>query len=111
MKKGKHFYSHIVTTDSIVIALGNLGIGEEEKAHLVHLAETNLHNVILDAILSELSEDDKKKFLLHLHEDDHGKIWELLNDKTDNIEEKITKAAEDLKKQLHKDIEETREKA
>ena len=39
--------------------------------------------------------------------EDHDRVWKLLKEKTKNIEEKIKKAAEALKKQLHKDIKET----
>ena len=35
-------------------------------------------------------------------------IWELLNEKVQNIENKIKTVAEDLKKELHKDIEDSK---
>lgn len=104
MKKNKHFYSHIVDTTSLTIAIGNINVSPEERLHLLDLAESNIHHAILDAILSELSEEDKKKFVEHLHEDNHDEIWKLLNSKIDNVEDKIKKAADDLTKELHKDI-------
>lgn len=104
MKKGKHFYSHIVDTSTITLEIGNMEMSQEERLHLLSLAESNIHHAILDSILSELSETDKKKFVEHLNSDSHDDIWELLNSKIKNVEEKIKKSAEDLKKELHKDI-------
>ncbi len=105
----KHFYSHIVETESIVIELNQIDLTEEEKAHLISLMDSNLHHTILDAILSELSNEDKKVFLKHLAHKDHDKVWQLLNEKIKNIESKIKKASEDLKEQLRKDIKEAKE--
>lgn len=106
----KHFYSHIIETESIVVELNQMGLTEEEKTHLVSLIDSNLYHTILDAILSELSKEDKKIFLKHLSLENHDKIWELLNGKIKNIEDKIKKASEDLKEQLQKDIKEAKEK-
>lgn len=107
----KHFYSHIVETSSLSLALGDMDLSQEERLHLVSLVESNLHHTILDAVLSELSEEDKKIFLHHVAHNEHDRVWELLNKKVENIEEKIKNAAESLKKELHKDIEDARSKS
>ncbi len=106
----KHFYSHLVETDSIVVLINELDASDEEKAHLIALVDSQLHHTILDAILSELSEDDKRSFLKHLMHEEHDKIWNHLNSKVDNIEVKIKKAADDLKQELHEDIKEAKGK-
>ncbi|HXS15437.1 MAG TPA: hypothetical protein VN711_04870 [Candidatus Saccharimonadales bacterium] len=106
----KYFYSHLIETDSLVVALSELGLSEEEKAHLLGIIESSLHHAILDAILSELSEKDKALFLEQLSKDDNEKIWEFLSSKIDGIEDKIKKTAKILKEELHKDISETKEK-
>lgn len=100
----KHFYSHIVETDTVLYELHRMEFSEEEKSHLISLVDTSLHHAVLDAILTELSEDDKRIFLTHVAHDEHGKIWNLLNEKVNGVEDKIQKAAEDLKKALYKDI-------
>lgn len=100
----KHFYSHLVEIDALVIELHKMELSDEEKAHLITLIDSSLHHTILDAVLSELSEEDKKIFLTHVAHDQHDKIWEHLNTKVDTIEEKIKLVAESLKKQLHEDI-------
>lgn len=104
MKKGKHFYSHIIDTSSITLEIGNMKLSQEERVHLLSLTESNIHHAVLDAILSELSEDDKKKFMEHMHADNHDEIWKLLSSRINNVEERIKKAAEDLKKELSEDI-------
>lgn len=81
-----------------------------ERMHLVSLADATLYHVIVDTILCELSKEDKKAFLLHLSMGENDKIWELLLTKVENIEEKIKLAAENIKKELHKDIEEVKKK-
>ena len=104
----KHFYSHIVETSSISLALGEIEFSSDERKHLIQLASENLHHAILEAVLSELSDKDKQKFLLLLATDEHDKIWKLLTERVDHIEDKIKKTAEELKKELHKDIEDSR---
>lgn len=104
----KHFYSHLVDIESLKIGLEEMDLSKKERSHLVEIVESSVHHAVLDAVLSELSEKDKKIFLQHLISDEHDKIWEILNKKAENIEEKIKKAAEDLKEQLHKDIEEAK---
>lgn len=103
-----HFYSKLVATDSILEALNELNLSDDQKAHLLGIVESSLHHAILDAILSELSEKDKHIFLEKLDENDNEKIWKFLNEKIDKIEEKIVQTAESLKKELHQDIQETK---
>lgn len=103
-KKGKHFYSHIIETSTFSLGLGDIELSKVERLELLSLAHDNLHHTILDTVLSELSEEDKKLFLQHLALDDHDKIWLLLNSKVKNIEEKIKKITEEVKEELHQDI-------
>lgn len=106
----KHFYHHIVETSSISLALGDLEMTPEERVHLVSLAEANLHHMILDSVLSELSGEDKKKFLHLVAQNKHDEVWKLLKEKATDIEEKIRKAAAAVTKELHRDIEEAKQK-
>lgn len=106
----KHFYSHLVNLESLTIEFDKMDLSNEEKSHLISLAHSSLHYAVLDVVLSMLSESDKKLFLEHLDFDDQNKTWKMLKDKIENIEEKIKITAEDLKKQLHKDIEEVKKR-
>jgi hypothetical protein len=60
----KQFYSHIVETSSISLTLADMELTSDERKELIGLVELNLHKTILDLVLSELSEEDKKQFLL-----------------------------------------------
>lgn len=104
----KQFYSHLVEIESIIIELDKMNLSQEEKLHLAHLVDSSLHHTILNAILSELEDEDKRKFMHHLNEGDHDKIWSLLNEKVSEVEMKIKKAADSLKDELKKDLKEAK---
>ncbi|OGH10201.1 MAG: hypothetical protein A2152_02535 [Candidatus Levybacteria bacterium RBG_16_35_6] len=107
MKKN-HFYAHIVETSSITLELADMDLSKEERLHLLELLNSNIHNSVLDTVLSNLSPDDKKIFLANLHANDHAKIWIHLKSKIMDVEDKIKKSIEDLKKELQKDIDEAK---
>jgi hypothetical protein len=100
----KHFYSHIIEIDSIFITLDLMDMKTEEREDLVTIVESSVHHVVIDTVLTQLSEEDKKMFLSHLVADKHDDIWTLLKEKTRSIEKKILKAVENFKKDIHKDI-------
>lgn len=104
----KFFYSHLIEVESLIVELDKLKLTREQKIHLSGLIDSSLYHTVLDAVLSKLSPTDKKVFLNYLREDDHSKIWEYLNEKVDNIEDKIKKAAHDLMTQLHQDLKEAK---
>jgi hypothetical protein len=104
------FYSHLIEYESLIIELDQLELSEKEKHDLATLADSNLHHTILDNIFSELGEEDKHKFLDHINEENHDKIWALLNEKVERIEEKIKKAAHELKEEMKADIRQAKEK-
>lgn len=104
----KYFYSDLIEIESVIIELDKLDLSPEQKIHLTSLIDSSLHHTILDAVLSQLTPQDKRVFLNHLKEDDHGKIWQFLNEKVDNIEGKVKKAADDLKTELHNDLKEAK---
>lgn len=98
------FYTHLIEIDSITMELDKMDLSLEEKKHLTQLIDASLHNTILDAVLSQLSDCDKRAFLTKLTYEDNTKIWEFLNQKVDKIEEKIKQAAGKLKEELYEDI-------
>lgn len=104
----KYFYSHLVEIQSINQSLDELDLSHEEKLHLAQLIDSSLHHTILDSILSELSNSDKRAFVQHISQNNHGKIWQFLNEKADGIENKIKKVADELKVELHKDLKEAK---
>lgn len=102
--KQKYFYSHIVATADISLALGNMDMPSEDRIKLIALAEENLHHAVIEAILSQLSEEDKKHFLLHLSRNDHEKVWILLKDKLNDAEGIVMRISKEIKDEMHRDI-------
>ncbi len=100
----KNFFDHIVEVDTLHVHIESMDMEPHEKDDIKRIVNDSLYHTILDAILSELSEEDKKVFLSHVVEDNHDKIWGLLNDKIENVEIKIKSAAEVVKKELHEEI-------
>lgn len=103
-----HFYSQIVSFEEVLVELDTLDLSADERHHLGKLVDSNLHHTVLDAILAELSDEDKERFLRLINTDQHDQIWEHLNGKVDNIEDKIKKAAAEITSQMHKDIKEAK---
>lgn len=105
-----HFYSHLIEVDGLFTELDTLDITTEEKQDLVTIVESSIHHVVIDTLLSELSEEDKKTFLSHVASNKHTEVWKLLTEKVDNVHEKIRTAVHGLKKEMHADIKETKKK-
>lgn len=110
MKK-KYFYSHLISIEILGDELDSLNLNPSEKIVLLELADRNIHHEVMDAILSQLDGEDKKKFMELLVEDKHEEIWKHLNDKTNDlsagrqdIEKKIKQAADQIRKELTEDI-------
>ena len=104
----KHFYSYHIDIESVEIEINSLDINEHEKKHLKELAESHIHHAVLDVVLSELNQEDKKTFISYLNTKDHEKIWKFLQGKVENIENKILAAASHIKKELLADINESK---
>lgn len=106
----KQFYSHIVEVETIYVALDGLTLSDGEKNHLKEVIDTNMYHTILDVVLSELPEQDRKMFLDKLAEDDHEKTMDFLQKRILNIEDKIKRVAKELVSELHQDVKETKAK-
>lgn len=106
----KRFYSHLIEIESLVVELESIDLADHEKHELAQLVDSNIHNVVMDAILSKLPESDKRKFAEIANLEDHKKIWDFLKDRSDDIEDEIKKAAREMKKKMEEDIKEAKEK-
>lgn len=100
----KFFYNDLVAIETLFEELDTLELNENEKRELQEIAHTHIHQSVIDAVLSHLKEDDKKKFLELLAAGEDGKIWEHLNTRVEKIEDKIKAAAAQTKKELASDI-------
>jgi len=101
-----YFYAHIVNPHDIHMVLDVLDITPEEKSHLSSILESSLHHHIVDLILTELPEDHKHTFLIHLTDDNHNAMWTLVKEKIENPEEKIRLSLEQFKQDILHDIQE-----
>jgi hypothetical protein len=107
----KHFYSKLVNDEALLLELEGLELEPEEKDEMQKMIASHLHHSILEAILDELSEEDKQVFLQHMAHENHDKVWEHLRGKIENIEEKIKRTADSTMDVLYKDIKEVKEEA
>ena len=102
--KHQFFYSHLVETTEIELKISQMTLSKDEKTHLSSLLEANIHSTVVNTVLSELSEDDKKKFLQNLVSDNHQETLEHLKTKIVNLEDKIKKSIGELREELLKDL-------
>ncbi len=103
------FYQKYIVIENLVAELNDLNLSEEERAHLSALVDSSLHHAILDEILSNLNEEDKKTFLHLLNQDpENEKMVDFLNERIDNIEDKIRKVSTELVKEMHEDVKEVK---
>ena len=106
----KFFYTKLVNIETLISNLDELDLSAGEKAHLANLVDSSLHSAILDEILSNLSPEDKKLFLEKLEtEKDHDKILEFLNEKIDNVEDRVKKVSDQLITELNEDLKQAKE--
>ena len=106
-----YFYTKYIVIEELIEELHSLDLSDEERHHLASLVDSSLHHAILDEILSNLNDADKKIFLTKMNENPKDeKLMDFLNEKVENIEGKIKKVAEDLVVEMHKDIKEAKQK-
>jgi hypothetical protein len=105
-----YFYEHIISPDDLYKELEVLDLTDSERNHIVMIVQSTMHHVIMDVILEKLHDDHKHIFLLHIAEDNHEKVWELLREHLHEPEGLILSAIETLKIELLQDIQEAREK-
>lgn len=105
----KNFFDHLIELDDLHEEIRSLDMSDDEKIHILKMVDESIHHTILDAILSELSDEDKKTFLKHLDSENHDTVWDFVNSRIESIEEKIKKAADDIKTELHTDVKSTKE--
>ena len=98
------FYTHLVPVDRLIIKLDKLNLSGDEKEHLITIVNSSVHAVVIDIILSEMEDKDKKIFLNFSQDDKHDLIWEFLHKRIENIEEKISSSAEKILKDFEEDI-------
>ncbi len=103
------FYTKLITIEPLLQEMDSLDLSEEEREHLSNLIDSSLHHVILDQILSNLSDEDKKVFLKKFSDNPNDdKLLEFLNQKVENIEDKIKNVSDELVTKMHSDVKQSR---
>lgn len=101
------FYAKMIDIELLINSLRELDLSDSERAHLAGLIDSSLHSVILDEILSNLSEEDKRLFLEKLEsKKSHDEIIEFLNSRIDKVEDKVKTVSDQLVAELHADLKE-----
>jgi len=111
MKTSNYFYSHLIELDSIFGELEALELSRDQREELAELAHLQVHQAVVDRILSHLNEVDKKRFLELVVLGEDEKIWQHLNERIEKIDDKIKDAAEQIKVELKKDIKKVKSKS
>lgn len=99
-----YFYSHLVEIETITTKLNEIDIAVHEREELVEIVHDTIHHHVIDAVLDELNEEDKKQFLKLLVHNDHDTVWQHLKQKVANIEDKIKSAINTIKQEFHADM-------
>lgn len=103
----KYFFARYIIIDKLIAGLNDLNLSDQERLHLSQLVDSSLHHAILDEILSNLGDSDKKVFLKKLQEDpENEELIEFLKPKIENIEDKIKTVSDQLISKMHKDVKE-----
>lgn len=105
----KYFYSHIIEIESITASLDEVEFTAEQKIHLAFLIDSMIHHTVLDTIFYHLPQEHHAYFVERLKINPEDKaIMDFLISKLDNIESQIKESVEEVKKDLHKDIKESK---
>lgn len=104
------FYSHLIEINIVYAELDSVEMSKEEKARLKELIASNVHHLVIDTVLSNLSLENKKIFLKHLATDDHNEVWKHLTSNIKGIEGKIKKIGKEIKEEFIDDIKKAKSK-
>ncbi len=100
----KYFYHEILDLEWIEAEIDALDVSDIEKKKLADMARYELHQTILEAVLSELSDREKKVFLANVNYDTNERTWNHLVKNIEKIEDKIKNVSETLKRDLKQDL-------
>lgn len=103
----KHFYTHLIDIQSVTIELDKLEMKGQHKKELAGLIDHMIHQSVMDVVMSNLSQQDQHQFVTKLKSDNPKQVMEFLKLRIADIEDQIHKALEELKKELHRDINES----
>lgn len=106
--KRTYFYHYLVVLDPIVVELSSVKIQDKEKKQLLAIVESHIYYRVLDLALSQLSKEEKEKFLQHLDTKNHLAAWDMLKKKNQRIEEIVQTLINTIIQDLLDDIKKTK---
>ncbi|MDP4010862.1 MAG: hypothetical protein Q8P72_01385 [Candidatus Roizmanbacteria bacterium] len=104
----KQFYTHLIDIEELKVDLEKIEIAPHEHQELLTIAHKTIHHIVIDIVLTELDEKEKKIFLSNLSKDDHTLIWSHLKERVENIDEKIKVASRTIIEELRRDLDEVK---
>lgn len=108
----KIFYDSLIMFEEITVELDNYELTEEERNEFINLIDETFHNRILDAILSSLPSEHQETFLSRFHKEPYNQeLFSVLKELSGpDIEDKIKKEAEKIKKEILGEIKKSKKK-
>lgn len=107
----KIFYDHLIKIEEVTIELDNYELTIEEKEEFISLIDETLHNHTLEVILTSIPKNLHEDFLSMFHQAPHKlELLYFLKKEAPDIEEKIKKNSEIIKKEILSQIKRSKKK-
>lgn len=91
------FYNHLIKIEPLHNKLSEYDIDINQRDEILSLLHSHIHITVIDVVLSELQEEEKKEFLhLVAIKEDHDGAWNFIITKIPEGEEKVKKAIDDI---------------
>lgn len=94
----------LMEQDSLLKELGLAEFDAKQQSELFELMMDILEIKVMDAVLSELSDEEKKEFTIILLGENPDAAKEFLNKRIKNLDKKLDDVVKDFKAELVKDI-------
>lgn len=103
----KLFYDHLIIIEEVAAVLAGHNLTDKEREEILDIIDQTMHQEILDTILQHLPTRHHETFLVHFHAAPNDKkILDFLKENSSvDIEKKILKTANSVKKKVLKEIE------
>ncbi len=108
----KIFYDHLVIIEEVIQELDNYQLTKDDREELIRLIDQNLHHSVLNLILNNLPAEKHEQFLSDFHKTPHDKklLEYLKKEVSADIDEKIKKEAQRVKKEILAEIKRSQKK-
>lgn len=99
------FWDHLIEIEEIEIKIDEHGLEKEEKLQLLKTIHQTFDAKILEEVLSHLPKEKHTTFLdKFAQKPHHPNVLEFLKEEIEDIDEKISKLAKKLKKEILEEL-------